>query len=306
MDTGNRSTATFNDVVVVGAGFAGLYLLHRLRSQGFSVVVLEGADGLGGTWYWNRYPGGRCDIMSVDYSYSFDPELEGEWQWSEKYATHPDILSYANHVADKYDLRKDIRFATRVQQATWDVQASRWHVRTGTGDEIHCRFFVMASGCLSLPKAIDIEGADGFGGETYYTHRWPHEGVDFTGKRVAVIGTGSSGVQSIPIIAEQAAQLTVFQRTPNFSRPARNGPAPQEKLDAFRTDRDAYRQAARWSMTGGPGPIAEQGALQVSEERSRTDYKAAWNSGDLLPTTCADMLISPAANESYCEFLRQK
>ena len=152
MDTGDDSTVMSKDVVVVGAGFAGLYLLHRLRSQGFSVVVLESADGVGGTWYWNRYPGARCDIMSVDYSYSFDPQLEREWQWSEKYATQPEILSYANHVADKYDLRKDIRLATPVQQATWDAKASRWHVLTGTGDEISCRFFVMASGCLSLPK----------------------------------------------------------------------------------------------------------------------------------------------------------
>jgi cation diffusion facilitator CzcD-associated flavoprotein CzcO len=306
MDTGDNSTVMSKDVVVVGAGFAGLYLLHRLRCQGFSVVVLECADGVGGTWYWNRYPGARCDIMSVDYSYSFDPQLEREWQWSEKYATQPEILSYANHVADKYDLRKDIRLATRVQQATWDIQARRWRVRTGTGDEISCRFFVMASGCLSLPKEIDIDGADRFGGEIYYTHHWPHEGVDLTGKRVAVIGTGSSGIQSIPIIAEQAAQLTVFQRTPNFSRPACNGPAPQEKLDAFRADRDAYRQGARLSMIGVPGPITEVGALQVSDDGRRTVYEAAWNSGDLLPTTFADMLTSPAANETYCEFLREK
>jgi cation diffusion facilitator CzcD-associated flavoprotein CzcO/acetyl esterase/lipase len=306
MDTGKKSTVMSTDVVVVGAGFAGLYLLQRLRGRGFSVLVLESADGVGGTWYWNRYPGARCDIMSVDYSYSFDPELEREWQWSEKYATQPEILAYANHVADKYDLRKDIRFATRVQQARWDVEAKRWRVRTSTGDEISCRYYVMASGCLSLPKGIDIAGADRFNGETYYTHRWPHQGVDFTGKRVAVIGTGSSGIQSIPIIAKQAAQLTVFQRTPNFSRPALNGSAPQKKLDVFRADRNAYRQAARWSMTGVSGPNNELGALQVSEEERRTVYEAAWNSGDLLPTTFADLLTGAAANETYCGFLREK
>jgi cation diffusion facilitator CzcD-associated flavoprotein CzcO/acetyl esterase/lipase len=306
MDTGNRSKVTSMDVVVVGAGFAGLYLLKRLRSQGLAVVVLESADGVGGTWYWNRYPGARCDIMSVDYSYSFDAELEREWQWSEKYATQPEILAYANHVADKYDLRKDIRFAARVQQARWDDGARRWRVRTSTGDEINCRFYVMASGCLSLPKGIDIAGAERFTGETYCTHRWPHERVDFTGKKVAVIGTGSSGIQCIPIIAEQAAQLTVFQRTPNFSRPARNGPAPQEKLHAFKTDRNAYRQAARWTMTGVSTPITAVGALQVSEEQRRAVYEAAWNSGDLLPTTFADMLTGAAANETYCEFLREK
>jgi cation diffusion facilitator CzcD-associated flavoprotein CzcO/acetyl esterase/lipase len=305
METGNRSV-TSRDVVVVGAGFAGLYLLQRLRSQGFSVAVLESADGVGGTWYWNRYPGARCDIMSVDYSYSFDPELEREWQWSEKFATQPEILAYLNHVADKYDLRKDIRFSTRVQQARWDAQARRWHVSTHTGELISCRFYVMASGCLSLPKAIDIAGAELFQGTTHYTHRWPHEGVNFTGKRVAVIGTGSSGIQCIPIIAEQAAQLTVFQRTPNFSRPARNGPAPREKLDAFKADRNAYRHAARWSTIGVSCPTPALGALQVSEDERRRVYEAAWNSGDLLPTTFADMLTGPAANETYCEFLREK
>ena len=306
MNTGNKSTLTSFDVVVVGAGFAGLHLLQRLRSQGFSILVLESADGVGGTWYWNRYPGARCDIMSVDYSYSFDPELEREWQWSEKYATQPEILAYANHVADKYDLRKDIRFATRVQQARWDAEATRWRVRTGMDDEITCRYFVMASGCLSLPKEIDIAGADRFKGETYYTHRWPHQGVDFTGKRVAVVGTGSSGIQSIPIIAEQATRLSVFQRTPNFSRPALNGSAPQEKLDAFRADRNAYRQAARLSMTGVSCPITDLGALHVSAQQRRAVYEAAWNSGDLLPTTFADMLTGAAANETYCEFLREK
>jgi len=294
------------DVVVVGAGFAGLYMLHRLRGLGFSTVVLEGADGVGGTWYWNRYPGARCDIMSIDYSYSFDPELEREWQWSEKYATQPEILAYANYVADKYDLRKDIRFGTRVQQASWDAAARRWHVRTAAGDEITCRFYVMATGCLSLPKSIDIEGADRFGGETYYTHHWPHEGVDFTGKRVAVIGSGSSGIQAIPIIAAQAAQLTVFQRTPNFSRPARNGPTPQQKLDAFKADRDAYRQAARLSQAGVAAPITQVSALQVSESARRAVYEAAWDSGELLPTTFADLVTSAEANETFCEFLRGK
>ena len=294
------------DVVVVGAGFAGLYMLHRLRGLGFSTVVLEAADGVGGTWHWNRYPGARCDIMSVDYSYSFDPELEREWQWSEKYATQPEILAYANHVADRYDLRRDIRFATRVERATWDAAARRWRVTTSAGDAITCRFYVMATGCLSLPKSIDIEGAGRFGGDIYYTHHWPHEGVDFTGKRVAVIGSGSSGIQSIPIIAKQAAQMTVFQRTPNFSRPAFNGPAPQAKLDAFKADRDAYRQAARLSQIGVPAPVTMVNALQVSEQQRRAVYEAAWNSGDLLPTIFADMPTSAEANETFCEFLREK
>ena len=198
-------------------------------SLGFSTRAFESADDVGGTWYWNRYPGARCDIPTTDYTYSFDPALESEWTWSEKYATQPEILRYAQYVADKYDLRRDIQFATRIESATWDDAASLWHVRTDRGDEVSCRHLVMASGCLSMPKAADIEGAERFAGEVYFTSTWPHEGVDFTGKRVAVIGTGSSGIQSIPLIAAQAAQLTVFQRTPNFSVPAHNGAVRHEK-----------------------------------------------------------------------------
>jgi cation diffusion facilitator CzcD-associated flavoprotein CzcO/acetyl esterase/lipase len=301
------------DVVVVGAGFAGLYLLHRLRKLGYSAVVLESAADVGGTWYWNRYPGARCDIMTVDYSYSFDPELEKEWQWSEKYATQPEILAYANLVTDRYDLRRDIRFSTKVKQARWDEAAKRWRISTATdatgesaGDEITCRFYVMCTGCLSVPKEVDIAGMGRFRGEVYFTNKWPHEGVDLTGKRVAVIGTGSSGVQSIPHLAEQAAQLTVFQRTPNFSRPALNGPVPQEKLDAFAADRDAYRHAARWSQAGVPVPVVELGAMMVSEEERRAKFEEVWRSGDLLAPSFADMLTSAESNAQLCEFLREK
>ena len=294
------------DVVVVGAGFAGLYVLHRLRGLGFSTVVLEAADGVGGTWYWNRYPGARCDIMSVDYSYSFDPELEREWRWSEKYATQPEILAYANHVADKYDLRRDIRFATRVERATWgcrDQALARRH-RFGRRNLVQ----VLRDG-HRLPVAAEIDRHRGR--RPLWRRGLLHaplapRGVDFTGKRVAVIGSGSSGIQSIPIIAGQAAQMTVFQRTPNFSRPAFNGPAPQAKLDAFKADRDAYRQAARLSQIGVPAPVTMINALQVSEEARRVVYEAAWNSGDLLPTTFADMPTSAEANETFCEFLREK
>jgi cation diffusion facilitator CzcD-associated flavoprotein CzcO/acetyl esterase/lipase len=305
--SGNGATSTEEfDVVVVGAGFAGLYLLHRLRNMGYSTVVLESAGGVGGTWYWNRYPGARCDIMTIDYSYSFDPELEKEWTWSEKYAAQPEILAYANFVTDRYDLRKDIRFDTKVEQATWDEATNRWHVRTDTGDQLTCQFYVMATGCLSVPKEVDIEGMARFHGQSYFTNRWPHEGVDFTGLRVGVIGTGSSGVQSIPLIAEQAAQLTVFQRTPNYSRPALNGPVPQEKVEKFNADRDAYRHEAKYSLAGVPVPVTEVSALQVSEEERRAVYEAAWNSGDLIPVTFADMLTSAEANETYCEFIREK
>ncbi|MGH2897765.1 MAG: flavin-containing monooxygenase, partial [Solirubrobacteraceae bacterium] len=178
------------DVVVVGAGFAGLYMLHRLRQLGFSTRVLETADDVGGTWFWNRYPGARCDIPTTDYTYSFDPELEAAWSWTEKYATQPEILRYARFVAERYDLRRDIDFGTRVEGARWDDADQHWHLRTSDGGSIRCRYYVMATGCLSQPKVIDIAGAERFGGEVYYTSRWPHSEVDFRGKRVAVIGTG--------------------------------------------------------------------------------------------------------------------
>jgi cation diffusion facilitator CzcD-associated flavoprotein CzcO/acetyl esterase/lipase len=296
------------DVVVVGAGFAGLCLLHRLRGSGFSAVVLESADDVGGTWYWNRYPGARCDIESVDYSFSFDPELQTEWQWSERYATQPEILRYLGHVADKHDLRRDIRFSTRVVSATWNGDASRWHVRTDGGDELRCRFYVMATGCLSQPKRLDVEGVDRFGGETYYTSRWPHEDVDFSGKRVAVIGTGSSGIQSIPIIGRQAAELTVFQRTPNFSRPAYNGPVTAEKRVAFDADPAAYREAARSSRAGVPSEPCLVRTFQDSEADRLAKYEAAYASGDLLAfgAAYADIGSNPEANEAVCEFMRAK
>ena len=296
------------DVVGVGAGFAGLYLLYRLRSLGFSTVVLESGGDVGGTWYWNRYPGARCDIESVDYSYSFDPELETEWRWSERYATQPEILRYLGHVADKHDLRRDIRFSTRVVSATWHGETSRWHVRTDRGDTLRCRFYVMATGCLSLPKTLDVEGADRFRGETYYTSRWPHDAVDFSGKRVAVIGTGSSGIQSIPLIAQQAAELTVFQRTPNFSRPAFNGPVCPEKKARFDADPAAYREAARVSRAGVPSEPSMIRAFQESEAQRRARYETAYASGDLLAfaSTYADIGSNPDANETVAEFMREK
>jgi len=296
------------DVLGVGAGFAGLYLLHRLRSLGFSTKVIESAGDVGGTWYWNRYPGARCDIESLDYSYSFDRELETEWQWSERYATQPEILRYLGYVADKYDLRRDIRFSTRVESASWDHDALLWRIRTDNGDEILSRFYIMASGCLSLPKTPDIERLDRYRGDSYYTGRWPHDPVDFSGKRVAVVGTGSSGIQSIPIIAEQAAELTVFQRTPNFSRPAYNGPVSAAKRAAFGAGPAAYREAARWSRAGVPMEANATRALQASTQERLATYEAAYASGDLLAfgAAYADILLSPQANETVCEFLRNK
>jgi cation diffusion facilitator CzcD-associated flavoprotein CzcO/acetyl esterase/lipase len=296
------------DVVVVGAGFAGLYMLYHLRRLGFSATVIESADDVGGTWYWNRYPGARCDIESLDYSYSFDPELEATWQWSERYATQPEILRYLGHVADKHDLRRDIRFQTRVASATWDAAARRWRVRTDRGDTLGCRFYVMASGCLSLPKTPDIAGVERFRGEVYYTNRWPHGGVDFTGKRVGIIGTGSSGIQSIPIIAREAAETTVFQRTPNFSRPAFNGPVAAAKKARFDADPTVYREAARLSRAGVPAEPTMIRTFQVSAAERLAKYEEAYASGDLLAlgTTFADISADPRANETVCDFMRAK
>ena len=250
METGNKSTVTSIDVVVVGAGFAGLYLLQRLRSQGFSVVVLESADGVGGTWYWNRYPGARCDIMSVDYSYSFDPELEREWQWSEKYATQPEILRYLDHVTDRFNLRPDITFGTRVTDAILDEDRLRWEIRTDTGEVVSARFMVLAVGPLSNANIPAIERMESFGGAVYHTAHWPHQGVDFTGQRVGVIGTGSSGIQAIPCIAQQASQLYVFQRSPNYSVPAGNVPLDD---DVRHAQKAGYPERRRLSMASGGG-----------------------------------------------------
>jgi cation diffusion facilitator CzcD-associated flavoprotein CzcO/acetyl esterase/lipase len=296
------------DVVVAGAGFAGLYLLYRLRGLGFSTKVIESAADVGGTWYWNRYPGARCDIESIDYSYSFDRELETTWQWSERYATQPEILRYLGHVADKHDLRRDIQFSTRVEAAIWDGDASLWRVSTDRGDEISCRFYIMATGCLSLPKTPDVEGFDRFAGEAYYTARWPQKSIDFSRKRVAVIGTGSSAIQSIPIIAEQAAELTVFQRTANFSRPAHNGPVSAVKKARWDADPAAYREAARQSTIGVPEEVTMVRALQVSEAERLAKYEEAYASGDLLAfgAAYADIIVNPEANETVCDFLRAK
>ena len=296
------------DVVVVGAGFSGLHLLYRLRQRGLSAVALESADDVGGTWYWNRYPGARCDIPTTDYTYSFDPELESEWTWSEKYATQPEILRYLQHVADKHDLRKDIRFSTRVASASWDEGGSRWTVTTDGGDEISARHLVMASGCLSMPKELDIEGTDRFAGATYFTSRWPHEGVDFTGMRVGVVGTGSSGIQSIPEIAKQAGELVVFQRTPNFSMPAHNGPAPADRLAQIAEDREAYREAARWTAAGVTVDIPLETVAMLPEEERQARFDAAWEEGHLLAlgSRFSDLIINRAANDTIANLFHER
>ncbi|GMO13215.1 flavin-containing monooxygenase [Bradyrhizobium sp. TM233] len=304
-----RGTAQQVDVAVVGAGFAGLYLLHRLRKAGFRAVGLEEAGDVGGTWYWNRYPGARCDIQTIDYSYTFDPELETAWTWSEKYATQPEILRYLGFVADRYDLRGDIRFGTKVTEAKWDEKAERWQLTTDNGRPVSCRHYIMATGCLSAPKPPEIDGVKDFKGEVYFTGRWPHGGVNLAGKRVAVIGTGSSAIQSIPLIAEQAAHLTVFQRTPNFALPAHNGPAPSDRMSLLQADRLAYREQARQSMAGVPYPQQMAVSWQLSDAERRARFEEAWGKGDLvyiLTQLWADQAVDVDGNKLICDLIREK
>ena len=296
------------DVVVVGAGFAGMYLLHELRKTGFSYRVLEAGDDVGGTWYWNRYPGARCDIATTDYKYTWDPELHEQWQWSEKHAAQPEILRYAQFVAKKHDLYSGIEFNTRVNGAQWNEKTKRWSIHASTGETITCQHYVMATGCLSVPKEPDIAGTEKFTGNVYVTGRWPHEGVDFTGKRVAVIGTGSSGIQSIPHIAEQAKELVVFQRTPNFSMPAFNGPPPQDRVERLKADRATYEHEARYSGTGVPLEDSTVSALSVTQEEAFAMLEAAWQKGELLSlgNTFMDSAINRKANDVVAEFMRMK
>src|SRR5262249_43088615 len=251
------------DAVVVGAGFAGLYALHRLRGLGFSVRVFEAGDGVRGTWYWNRYPGGRCDVESMDYSYSFSEELQQEWRWTERYASQPEILSYINHVADRFDLRRDVQLSTRVTAAVFDDATKRWTIETDRGDRVTARFCIIATGCLSDAQVPDIAGRGTFAGRWYHTGRWPHERVDFSGQRVAVIGTGSSAIQSIPIIASQAAHLFVFQRTPNYSVPAHNGPLDPGYERKVKASYAEFRRQARESRIGFVVERSEESALVV-------------------------------------------
>jgi cyclohexanone monooxygenase len=295
------------DVVVVGAGLAGLYMLYRLRGLGMSARAFEAGGGVGGTWYWNRYPGARCDVESMEYSYSFSDELQQHWEWSERYAAQPEILRYINHVADRFDLRRDVQCATRVTAAVWDEATSRWTIRTDRGDRVSARFCIMATGCLSSAQAPPFPGLDTFQGHWYHTGHWPHAGVDFTGQRVGVVGTGSSAIQSIPIIARQAAHLYVFQRTPNFSVPAHNGPLDPNVVRRWKAEYPALRRQARESRVGLLLERKEESALEVSAEARRQEYQARWDRGGLGFTAAfADVLTNRAANDTAAEFIRDR
>lgn len=308
MTSGSDRRATPDvDVVVVGAGFAGLYALHKLRSNGLRVRVFEAGPDVGGTWYFNRYPGARCDVESVDYCYSFSEALQREWDWSEKYATQPEILAYINWVADRLDLRRDITLNARVNSAVLDEAQLRWTVTTEAGERVTARFCVMATGPLSAAMTPPFPGLDTFAGQVYHTAAWPHEPVDFTGKRVAVIGTGSSGIQSIPIIAEAASQLYVFQRTPNYSVPAGNRPLS----DSDRAEVKAHyaeRRRMSWRSGGGSPHVAHPKlTMEATPEERREAFEKRWELGGVLfSKTFADQMIDPVANEEARKFYEEK
>jgi cation diffusion facilitator CzcD-associated flavoprotein CzcO len=295
------------DAVVVGAGFAGLYALHKLRSQGLSVRVFEAAPEVGGTWYYNRYPGARCDVESVDYCYSFSDELQQEWTWTEKYATQGEILRYMKWVADKLDLRSGITFNTRVASAVLDEDTLRWTVTTDGGEVISARFCIMATGPLSAALTPDFPGLSTFAGEVYHTAHWPHDPVDFTGKRVAVIGTGSSGIQSVPVIAQQAQQLYVFQRTPNYSVPAGNRTLTADDVAEYKANY-AERRRLSWRSGGGsPHTPHPKLTMQATARERREAFEKRWELGGVLfSKTFTDQMTDMAANEEARKFYEEK
>ncbi len=297
------------DAIVVGAGFGGLYMVHRLRQLGLTVQGFERGADVGGTWFWNRYPGCRCDVESMEYSYQFSDELQQEWEWSERYSPQSEILDYANHVADRFDLRSSYRFSTEVSAARFDDELKQWQVHTSDGQVTVTRYLVMATGCLSSANIPDFDGLSAFTGETYHTGHWPHDGVAFAGKRVAVIGTGSSAIQSIPLIAREAEHLTVFQRTPNYSIPAQNGPIDQDKVRDIKTNYGDFR-ARNWAQQAAFGadyPRHMDSALEATPEERERRFEEHWNYGGFMFLAAfGDIGLDMRANELAAEFVRNK
>ena len=304
----NSNQATELDALVIGAGFAGLYQLLCLRDRlGLSVKALEAGGGVGGTWYWNRYPGARCDSESHVYWYTFSPDLMREWEWSERYPGQPEIMRYLNHVADRFDLKRDIQFNTRVTAAHYDETANRWRVRTETGETFVAKFLITAVGCLSTANVPKFEGLESFAGDWYHTGQWPHEGVDFTGKRVGMIGTGSTGIQAAPVIAAAAKHLTVFQRTANYSVPARNAPLTPEFQRYIKENPAEIRAVTRETLNGMAFRIEERLAVETPPEEREAIYEAAWERGGLqFRAAFKDMMVDKAANDTAADFVKRK
>jgi cation diffusion facilitator CzcD-associated flavoprotein CzcO len=296
------------DAVIVGAGFSGLYMLHRLRQIGISACIFETADGVGGTWYWNRYPGARCDVESMQYSYSFSDELQQEWQWTQRYASQSEILRYLNYVADKFDLRKDTQFETRVTAAVLDEGTLRWNIQTNRGDQISAKFCIMATGCLSTARLPNIKGLDTFKGHIYHTGQWPHKPVDFNGCRVAVVGTGSSSVQSMPMIAQQATHVYVFQRTPTFCSPAENVPLDAAEVQIYKANYNEHRSRALNTLGGFNIPgTGDKSALSVTPEEREHIFEEQWKIGGFALTSAfIDLMLNKEANDTAAEFVRSK
>jgi cation diffusion facilitator CzcD-associated flavoprotein CzcO len=295
------------DAVVIGAGFSGLYTLHRLREAGFSTRVFEAGDGVGGTWYWNRYPGARCDSESIYYNYTFSEELYKEWTWTSRYPEQPEILSYLNFVATKFDLRRDIQFKTRILAAHYNEENNRWMIHLNDGTSVSAKYFITGVGCLSAANVPNFNGINNFKGEWYHTGHWPHEKVDFKGKRVGIIGTGSTGVQAIPVLAQEAEHLTVFQRTPQYCAPARNHPYDPEYIRQAKENFSEIKRQMRESQGGQPMVPPTKSALEVTPEERERVYEEAWEKGGLgIFTAYYDLLSNDAANETAAEFIRSK
>jgi cyclohexanone monooxygenase len=296
------------EAIIVGAGFAGMHMLWRLREQGLTVRVLEAGAGVGGTWYWNRYPGARCDTETVEYSYAFSEELQQEWHWTEKYAGQPEILRYANHVADRFDLRKDIQFETRVTSAVYDEGRRLWVITTERGERFEAHYFITATGCLSVPNLPAIPGIEDFQGERYHTGRWPHAGVSFTGRRVGIIGTGATGIQAIPMIAREAEHLFVFQRTANYTLPARNCPLDPEEERAMKARYSEHREQQRNSIAAQRyDPPVGPKALEATPEERQRNFEWRWNrGGQTLMITYGDLMTDEQANKTVAEFVHDK
>tara|TARA_B100001750_G_scaffold225239_1_gene216921 strand:+ start:2199 stop:3884 length:1686 start_codon:yes stop_codon:yes gene_type:complete len=315
----DKTKAEKVDVLVVGAGFAGMYILKMLKDAGYNVLVVEEADGVGGTWYWNRYPGARCDVPSLEYSYGFSDELQQEWEWSSKYSTQPEILEYANHVADRFDLKRYIRFGQRVMAATYLEETKSWYVVTSSGNQFESKYCIMATGSISAINKPKFAGLDSFKGDWYLTGRWPHENVDLSGKSVGIVGTGSSGVQTIPMLAQKAKHLTVFQRTANYSIPARNRPLDPEEVKEIKNNYGTVRERQRDTRAGimvrvendfdnyitvNPGM---KSALEVSEEERTKEYQERWEKGfHGFLAGYTDIGLNEDANETAAEFVRSK
>ena len=306
--SGDKTGDSELDALVIGAGFAGLYQLLCLRDRlGLKVKALEAGGGVGGTWYWNRYPGARCDSESHVYWYTFSPELMREWEWSERYPGQAEIMRYLNFVADKFDLKRSIQFNTRVTAAEYDESANRWRVRTENGETHTAKFLITAVGCLSTANVPDFPGLKDFKGDWYHTGQWPHEGVDFTGKRVGMIGTGSTGIQAAPVIAASAKHLTVFQRTANYSVPARNAPLPPEFKRHVKENAEAIRAATHETLNGMAFKIEDRKAVETPPGEREKIYEAAWERGGLqFRAAFQDMMADKAANDTAADFVKRK